>query len=120
MARSRLGRTTTAQRKALIRDLVTALIIHEQIETTEARAKELKRVADKMITLGKKNTLAARRRAAQTVRPVDAKEGQTVLQKLFDDLAPRFSERQGGYTRIYKVMPRVGDNAPMAIVEFVE
>lgn len=80
MARSRLGRTTTAQRKALIRDLVTALIIHEQIETTEARAKELKRVADKMITLGKKNTLAARRRAAQTVRPVDAREGQTVLQ----------------------------------------
>lgn len=120
MARSRLGRTTSAQRKALIRDLVTALIINEQIETTEARAKELKRVADKMITLGKKGTLAARRRAAQTVRPVDAKEGQTVLQKLFDELAPRFNDRNGGYTRIYKTMSRLGDNAPMALVEFVE
>lgn len=120
MARSRLGRTTSAQRKALIRDLTTALIVHEQIETTEARAKELKRVADRMITLGKKGTLAARRRAAKTVRPVMVREGQTAVQKLFDELAPRFSERQGGYTRIYKIMPRVGDNAPMALIEFVE
>lgn len=120
MARSRLGRTTSAQRKALLRDLITALIINEQIETTEARAKELKRVADKMITLAKKGTLAARRRAAQTVRPIEVQEGQTALQKLFDVLAPRFSDRQGGYTRIYKVMPRVGDNAPMALIEFVD
>jgi len=120
MARSRLSRTTSAQRKALIRDLVTALITHEQIETTEAKAKELKRVADKMITLGKKGTLAARRQAARTVRPTLVKEGQTALQKLFDELAPKYADRNGGYTRVYKIMPRVGDNAPMAIIEFVE
>lgn len=119
MSRSKLGRNS-AQRKALLRDLVTELIVHDQIETTESKAKELSRVADKMITLGKKGTLAARRRAARTVRPKLVKENQTALQKLFDELAPRYKDRQGGYTRIYKIMPRVGDNAPMAIIEFVE
>lgn len=119
MAYSKLGRTT-AQRKALLRDLVTALIIHEQIETTESKAKELQRLADKMVTLGKKGTIAARREAAKIVRPLKVSETQTALQKLFDVLAPRFEDRQGGYTRVLKTVPRLGDNAPMAIIQFVE
>lgn len=119
MAYSKLGRSSH-QRKALLRDLVTDLIINERIETTEAKAKELKRLADKMVTLGKKNTLHSRRQAAKIVRPEQVSETQTALQKLFDEIAPRFESREGGYTRIYKIMPRRGDNAPMAIIEFVE
>ncbi len=119
MGYSKLGRATN-QRKALLKDLVTDLIINEQITTTLAKAKSLRRVADKMVTLGKKNTLAARRLAAKTVRPEMASPTKTALQKLFDDIAPRFSDRNGGYTRIYKTMPRRGDNAPMAIIQFVE
>jgi large subunit ribosomal protein L17 len=117
----KLGRTSS-QRKALLRDLVTDLIINERITTTEMKAKELTRLADKMITLGKKGTLAARRQAAQTVRPetADDQSGQTALQKLFDELAPRFTQRPGGYTRVLKVGPRRGDGAEMAIIEFVE
>jgi large subunit ribosomal protein L17 len=117
----KLGRTS-AQRKALLRDLVTDLIINERITTTEMKAKELTRLADKMVTLGKKGTLAARRQAAQTIRPetADDQSGQTALQKLFDVLAPRFTERAGGYTRVLKVGPRRGDGAEMAIIEFVE
>lgn len=119
MAYSKLRRTSS-QRKALLRDLVTDLIINERIETTEAKAKELKRLADKMVTLGKKNTLHSRRQAAKLVRPEQVSETQTALQKLFDEIAPRFQDREGGYTRLYKIMPRRGDNAPMAIIEFVE
>lgn len=119
MAYSRLRRTSD-QRKALLRDLVTDLIIYEKIETTETKAKELKRLADKMVTLGKKGTLASRRQAAKLIRPEQASETQTALQKLFDVIAPRYVERNGGYTRLYKTMPRRGDNAPMAIIEFVE
>lgn len=116
---SRLGRRSD-QRKALLRDLVTDLIINERIETTESKAKELRKLADKMVTLGKAGTLHARRQAAETVRFEEAKEGQNALQKLFDDIAPRFKNRQGGYTRILKTAPRRGDAAPMAIIEFVE
>ena len=72
-----------------------------------------------MITLGKKNTLASRRQAAQTVRFLDTNEDKNALQKLFDDIAPRYAERQGGYTRIYKVGPRRGDATEMAIIELV-
>ena len=116
---SRLRRTSH-QRKALLRDLVTDLIIHGQIETTEAKAKELRKFADRMVTLGKKGTLAARRQAAAFVRAEDAKEGQTALQKLFGELAPKYKDRNGGYTRVIKTLPRLGDTAPMAVIQFVE
>ena len=116
---SKLNRRSD-QRKAMLRDLVTQLIIHDRITTTETKAKELQRLADKMVTLGKKGTLASRKQAAQTVRFIEANEDQNALQKLFDTIAPRFKERNGGYTRIYKMGPRRGDSTPMAIIEFVE
>jgi len=115
---SKLNRRSD-QRKAMLRDLVTQLIIHERIETTETKAKELRRLVEKMVTLGKKNTLASRRQAAETVRFLEADENKNALQKLFDDIAPRYADRQGGYTRIYKVGPRRGDATEMAIIEFV-
>ncbi len=118
MGYSKLGRTSD-QRKALLRDLVTDIIINERIVTTEAKAKELRKLADRMITLAKKGTLSARRQAAQTVRFEEVKEGQNALQKLFSELGPRYEERNGGYTRIIKTVPRRGDAAPMAIIEFV-
>ena len=118
MAYSRLRRTSD-QRKALLRDLVTDIIINERIVTTEAKAKELKKLADKMITLAKEGTLASRRQAAETVRFEDVKEGQNALQKLFSELGPRYQDRKGGYTRIIKTVPRRGDAAPMAIIEFI-
>ncbi|KEZ49126.1 MULTISPECIES: 50S ribosomal protein L17 [Metabacillus] len=116
----KLGRTS-AQRKALLRDLTTDLIISERIETTEARAKELRSTVEKMITLGKRGDLHARRQAAAYIRnEVANEEGtQNALQKLFSDIAPRYSERQGGYTRIMKLGPRRGDGAPMVIIELV-
>jgi len=118
MAYSKLGRTSD-QRKALLRDLVTDLIIHEKITTTEAKAKELRKLADKMVTLAKDGSLSARRQAAQTVRFEAADENQNALQKLFSELGPRYTDRKGGYTRIIKTTPRRGDAAPMAIIEFV-
>jgi len=118
MAYSRLRRNSD-QRKALLRDLVTDIIIYERITTTEAKAKELRKIADKMITLAKDGSLSARRQAAETVRFEDVKEGQNALQKLFSELGPRYQERNGGYTRIIKTVPRKGDAAPMAIIEFV-
>lgn len=116
---SRLRRNSS-QRRALLRDLVTDLIIHGQIETTEAKAKELSKLADKMVTLGKKGTLAARRQALTIVRDELVKEGQTAVQKLFGEIAPKFKDRNGGYTRVIKTLPRLGDSAPMAIIQFVE
>ena len=104
----------------MLRDLVTQLIIHERIETTETKAKEVKRLIDKMITLGKKDTLAARRQAAEFVRFVDADENQNAVQKLFSEIAPRYKDRKGGYTRIMKLGPRRGDATEMAIIELVE
>ena len=120
MSYQKLGRTS-AQRKALLRDLTTDLIINERIETTEARAKELKSVVEKMITLGKRGDLHARRQAASYIRNEVANEetGQDALQKLFSDIATRYEERQGGYTRIMKLGPRRGDGAPMAVIELV-
>lgn len=126
MAYRKLGRTSS-QRKALLRDLTTDLIINERIVTTEARAKEIRSTVEKMITLGKRGDLHARRQATAFVRNEVAdvrEEGEsivveTALQKLFNDLASRYSERQGGYTRILKTEPRRGDAAPMVIIELV-
>ncbi|HJA41593.1 MAG TPA: 50S ribosomal protein L17 [Firmicutes bacterium] len=120
MAYRKLGRTSS-QRKALLRDLATDLIINERIETTEQKAKELRSVVEKMITLGKRGDLHARRQAAAFIRKEVANEetGQDAVQKLFADIAPRYAERQGGYTRINKLGPRRGDAAEMVIIELV-
>lgn len=103
----------TAHRKAMFRNLVTALIKHGRIETTEAKAKELRSWGDKMITLGKRGDLHARRQALTVITEKD------VVKKLFDEIAPRFAERPGGYTRIIKTGTRRGDSAPMAIIELI-
>jgi large subunit ribosomal protein L17 len=87
---------------------------------TEMKAKELRKLADKMVTLGKKNTLASRRQAAQVIRFEQADEKQNALQKLFNEIAPKYAKRNGGYTRIYKLGKRQGDAAEMAIIEFVD
>ncbi|WP_339230615.1 50S ribosomal protein L17 [Oceanobacillus sp. FSL K6-2867] len=117
MAR-KLGRTTD-NRMALLRNLASDLIIHERIETTEAKAKELKSIVEKMITLGKRGDLHARRQAAAFLYNKEANEENSVLQKLFDDVAARYEDRQGGYTRVLKLGERQGDGAKMAIIELV-
>ncbi|OGW00968.1 MAG: 50S ribosomal protein L17 [Nitrospinae bacterium RIFCSPLOWO2_01_FULL_39_10] len=109
----KLGRTTS-HRKALFRNIVTSLLRYEKIETTLAKAKELRRVADRMVTLGKKGTLSDRRRAAEYVKDKD------IVRKLFDAIAKRYAERKGGYTRIYKIGVRRGDAAKMAVIELVD
>ncbi len=108
-----LGRSS-AHRKALMRNMVTSLLEHERIETTDAKAKELRRVADRMITLGKRGTLHARRRALRTIR------SRVVAAKVFDALALRYRDRAGGYTRVLKLGPRPGDAAPISIIELVD
>lgn len=108
-----LGRSS-AHRKALMRNMVTSLLEHERIETTDAKAKELRRVADRMITLGKRGTLHARRRALRTIR------SRVVAAKVFDSLAARYRDRAGGYTRVLKLGPRRGDAAPISIIELVD
>lgn len=107
------------QRKALLRDLITDLILNGRIETTESKAKELKRLADRMVTLGKKGTLAARRQAAELIRFETDEQGQYAVQKLFSEIAPKYAERNGGYTRVLKLGPRRGDATEMAIIEFI-
>ena len=109
----KLGRNTK-HRKALYRNLVTALLEHERIETTEAKAKELRGLTDKMITLGKEGSLHARRQALCVVQTKE------VVEKLFRDVAPRFQMRAGGYTRIIKTRRRPGDAAEMVAIELVE
>ncbi len=108
----KLGRTS-AHRKALYRNLVTDLLKHEKITTTEAKAKEIHSLAEQMITLGKEGGLPSRRRALSFI--LDEK----VTAKVFTELAPRYAERHGGYTRIIKLGPRLGDGAPMAKIELV-
>jgi large subunit ribosomal protein L17 len=109
----RLDRTTE-HRTAMLKNMVTSLFRHEKIVTTTPKAKELKRYADKVITLAKRGTPHARRLAHVEVRDVE------VLNKLFGTLAPRFKARPGGYTRIVRVGRRAGDNAEMAVIELVE
>jgi len=104
---------TSPHRKAMFRNMATSLFEHGRIKTTDAKAKDLRRVAEKLITLAKKGDLPARRRAFR-----DVKDGE-VLTKLFDEIGPRYAERAGGYTRILKVGRRAGDNAPMSIIELV-
>ena len=127
MAYRKLGRDS-AHRKAMLREMTTQLIINERIVTTEARAKEIRKTAEKMITLGKRGDLAARRKAAAFVRDeiADVKEEEdavvvkSALQKLFSDIAPRYKDRNGGYTRIMNLaLARKGDAAPMVILELV-
>ncbi len=103
---------TSAHRKALFRNMLLALIRHGRIRTTDAKAKELRRVADRMVTLGKRGDLAARRRAFDFI------QSHTVVKRLFDEIAPRFKERNGGYTRVVKFGWRRGDAAPLSIIEF--
>lgn len=103
-----------AHRRALFRNLVTALLDHEAVRTTDAKAKELRRWGDRMITLGKQGTLAARRRAASLVN------SRSVVTKLFEEIAPRYAKRNGGYTRVVKLGVRQGDAAPISMVELVE
>ena len=108
MAYRKLGRDSSA-RKALLRSIVTSLFQHERIETTEAKAKELRKVADKMLTLAKRGDLHARRQVLAYMMDED------VVKKLFDEIAPKYKDRQGGYTRIIKTGVRQGDAAPMAV-----
>ena len=103
---------TSAHRKALFRNLVLALVKHVRIKTTDAKAKELRRYAERMVTLGKRGDLAARRLAFAFMRSRDA------VKRLFDEIAPRFKERNGGYTRVVKFGFRRGDAARLSIVEF--
>ncbi len=103
----------TAHRISMFRNMVTSLIEHERITTTLPKAKELRRLADKMITLAKRGDLHARRQAASVVRSKDA------VKKLFSELGPRFSGRNGGYTRVLKLAFRHGDGADMALIEYV-
>ncbi|MBE6622589.1 MAG: 50S ribosomal protein L17 [Ruminococcaceae bacterium] len=108
----KLGRPT-AHRMSMLRGLVTYLLENGRLETTVTRAKEVQALADKMITLGKKNTLATRRQALAFITKED------VVKKLFDEIAPKYAERNGGYTRVLKTGPRRGDGAEMAIIELV-
>lgn len=134
--RGKLSRTSS-HRRCLIANMLKTLIENERIETTVAKAKVLRRYADRMITLAKKNTLASRRMAIaemmicfNSLTPKEkrsAKAGDTssyntdrqVIEKLFDQLGPRFTDRQGGYTRIIKTTRRVGDNAPSCLIEYL-
>ncbi len=112
-SRHKLG-MTTSHRQATLRNMVTSLLEHERILTTDARAKALKGLADQMITLGKKGDLHARRQALQVVR------SKETIRSLFEDIAPRYAERNGGYVRVIKKGFRPGDRAAVSLVELVE
>lgn len=109
----RLGRTTS-HRIAMFRNMVTSLLNHERIVTTDAKAKEIRCVAEKMITLGKRGDLHAQRQAAAYIRE------KSVVTKLFSTIAPRYKDRAGGYTRIIKLGQRLGDAASLSVIELVE
>ena len=113
VAGRKLGRSS-AHRKALFRNLVTDLLNYEKITSTEAKAKEIRGLAEKMITLGKQGGLNSRRQALSFILD------ENIAAKVFNELAPRYAERPGGYTRIIKLGPRLGDGAPMVRIELVE
>lgn len=106
--------TSASHRKAILSGLARQVILHERIQTTEAKAKELRPMVEKIITLGKKGDLHSRRQALSVLRD------REVVHKLFADVGPRYTERNGGYTRILKLGPRQGDAAPMALIELVQ
>lgn len=112
MGYRKLGRDSSA-RKALFRSILTSFFACERIETTEAKAKEINGLAEKMITLAKRGDLHARRQVLSNLMD------EEVVTKLFDEIAPKYADRQGGYTRIMKLGPRRGDAAPMVILELV-
>lgn len=112
MSYRKLGRRSD-HRRAMLRNLVTSLFREERIETTETRAKEVRSIAEKLVTVAKKNDLAARRQCLQYIYDED------VVRKLFNDIAPKYTDRPGGYTRIVKTGFRRGDAAPMAILELL-
>jgi large subunit ribosomal protein L17 len=109
----RLGRTTS-HRDAMLRNMVTSLLDQERIVTTVPKAKEARRIAERMITLGKRGDLHARRQALSYIR------SKNIVAKLFDQLSVQYADRQGGYTRIIRTGNRLGDAAPMAIIELVD
>lgn len=109
----RLGRKTS-HREAMFRNMVTSLLNHEKITTTDAKAKEIRVVAERMITLGKRGDLHSMRLAASVIRE------KSVVSKLFSTIAPRYKDRSGGYTRIIKLGARLGDAAPISLIELVE
>ena len=104
---------SVSHRRAMLRNLVTSLLDHEEVRTTDAKAKEVRRMAERMITLGKRGTLAARRQALRTIRTTE------VASKVFDVLADRYDGRPGGYTRIMKLGRRHGDNAPVSLIQLI-
>lgn len=118
MKNRKLG-VTASHRKAMLRNLASSLVMYGSITTTEKRALELRTVADKLVTLAKRNDLHARRQAAQVLFNVKDSEGKTALQKLFDEIGPRYTSRNGGYTRVTKTVQRRGDSSPMATIEFI-
>jgi large subunit ribosomal protein L17 len=101
-------------RRAMLRNLVTSMILAEKIETTEAKAKQIRGITEKMVTLGKRGDLHARRQALAYLF------NESAVKKLFEEISPRYEERQGGYTRILKIGTRRGDAAPMVILEFMK
>lgn len=108
----KLGRTWE-HRKAMFRNMAKSLVTHERIQTTESKAKELRKLSDNLVSYGLEDTVHARRKAFRIL------ENRSLVKKLFDDIAPRFAKASGGYTRIIKLAePRKGDSAPMALVEF--
>ncbi|WP_173931486.1 50S ribosomal protein L17 [Chelativorans sp. Marseille-P2723] len=117
MRHGRSGRKlnrTSSHRKAMFANMAAALIEHEQIVTTLPKAKELRPIVEKLVTLGKRGDLHARRRAIAAIRDED------IVKRLFDTVAPRYASRNGGYTRVMKAGFRYGDNAAMAVIEFVD
>ena len=118
MENRKLGRTAE-HRVALLKNMAADLILKGKIETTEMKAKELRSVVDHLITLGKKGDLAARRQAANEMADIKGKDGKTAVQVLFDEVAPKYKDRNGGYTRVTKTYVRRGDAAPMATIELV-
>ncbi|MEM1046210.1 MAG: 50S ribosomal protein L17 [Pseudomonadota bacterium] len=112
--RGRKLNRTASHRKAMFANMAAALINHEQIVTTLPKAKELRPIADKLVTLAKRGDLHARRQAIAQIRD------EKMVRKLFETIGPRFADRAGGYTRVMRAGFRYGDNAPMAVIEFVE